>query len=254
MVRTCRVHAYTCLCRHILTNRVRVGSTTGEDTSAVAAPSYWAGMQSERFYECPMPQACLGGARGSGSTPSAAGGGGGSSSSNTTAAVCAPGYTGILCAICEDGYFLQFGECARCPDTRTGAYVVVAAFVVGVVVVAAVSACAVKRWGYAFLHIRGPVAVCLSFAQILASAATIYNMCVAGWRLSVGCMVHNSILATLSLTVAVCVCAWVCVACVAVWCLCLVSVFGVCVWCLWLFVCVCVCVCVWLCVWLWLCH
>ena len=41
------------------------------------------------------------------------------SGGNGSRAVCAPGYTGIMCSVCADNYFQQFGKCAQCPATET---------------------------------------------------------------------------------------------------------------------------------------
>ena len=65
---------------------------------AVAAkPGYWASNSADdlKFYECPVPSACLPGVNGSRS-------------------VCATGYSGILCTVCSPGYFTQYGLCAQC--------------------------------------------------------------------------------------------------------------------------------------------
>ena len=69
--------------------------------SVAAQPGFWASNAALdlTFYECPISAACLPGANGSRS-------------------VCAAGYTGVLCSVCDDGYFEQFGSCVACPTTK----------------------------------------------------------------------------------------------------------------------------------------
>ena len=44
-------------------------------------------------YKCPIPESCLGGVD----------------------AKCSKGYTGVLCAVCDQGYSRQFDRCIKCP-------------------------------------------------------------------------------------------------------------------------------------------
>ncbi len=64
-----------------------------EQRAIIAKQGWWASGRSDGtlFYECLQPEACLPGKNGSRAT-------------------CAPGYAGILCAVCADGYFEQFGR------------------------------------------------------------------------------------------------------------------------------------------------
>lgn len=64
-----------------------------EQSAIIARQGWWASDKSDGtlFYECLQAEACLPGANGSRAT-------------------CAPGYAGILCAVCADGYFEQFGR------------------------------------------------------------------------------------------------------------------------------------------------
>lgn len=60
-------------------------------SSVVAQRGFWSQPSSDRFYPCPVADACLPGVNGSRST-------------------CAEGYTGIVCSVCADGFFEQFGR------------------------------------------------------------------------------------------------------------------------------------------------
>lgn len=60
-----------------------------------SAPAYWrSDPDSLLFYECPVKEACPGGAL----------------------AACSPGYRGVLCGSCEKGYGKVLQRCKRCPD------------------------------------------------------------------------------------------------------------------------------------------
>ena len=61
------------------------------------------------FYRCPIEEACLGRTATDNGTIAPAG--------------CADGYTGRLCALCDEGYFLQFGKCSACPESQEGVWV-----------------------------------------------------------------------------------------------------------------------------------
>ena len=62
----------------------------------VARSGYWAPSNSDgsTFYACPIADACLAGGNG-------------------TRSRCADGYVGVLCSVCADGYFEQFGKYVR---------------------------------------------------------------------------------------------------------------------------------------------
>ena len=64
-------------------------------SDVVAQDGYWAAPDSTTgvFYQCPVVDACVSGGNG-------------------TRALCSPGYTGVLCSVCDAGYFEQFGRCA----------------------------------------------------------------------------------------------------------------------------------------------
>jgi hypothetical protein len=66
----------------------------------VARVGFWASPSSDgsRFYRCPIQGACVGGGNGS-------------------RAVCATGYAHVVCSLCADGYFEQFGRCVACPKS-----------------------------------------------------------------------------------------------------------------------------------------
>ena len=67
-----------------------------------AQPGFWASDASDgsAFYKCPLAAACLGG-------------------TNGTRSVCAQGYTGTLCAVCQPGYYPKYGLCQQCPSSRS---------------------------------------------------------------------------------------------------------------------------------------
>lgn len=71
-----------------------------------AQPNYWVSGSIEdsepTFHQCPFEEACVGGTEDNGTIPAA----------------CAEGYTGVLCAICDEGYYVTFGACERCPETK----------------------------------------------------------------------------------------------------------------------------------------
>ncbi len=77
-----------------------------------ASPGAWTPAASGgSFYSCPFgDRACRGGGAG-----------------------CAAGYTGIVCAVCEDGYFLRNDECMECGSGSMAATIVL--LVLGVVVI-----------------------------------------------------------------------------------------------------------------------
>ena len=74
----------------------------------IAAQSgFWASDASDglTFYKCPLPEACLPGVNG-------------------TKAQCATGYAGVLCSVCDIGYFDQYGHCVLCPTSSSGGSIV----------------------------------------------------------------------------------------------------------------------------------
>ncbi|MGB1141864.1 MAG: hypothetical protein ACPG1A_13260, partial [Halioglobus sp.] len=125
----------------------------------VAQPGFWApeGANGLRFYECPIEEACMAG--------------GSVMVGNTTIQVlaqCANGYTGTLCGVCADGFFEQFGRCAKC-DTSAGL-----AWLVTFGVLIAVVALGVLFFKFRDLLPVDHLKVTLSMAQIIASANTAY--------------------------------------------------------------------------------
>jgi len=94
------------------------GAGSQASASGVSTPSTAA----LRFYKCPIEDACLGKTVDSNGT--------------VIPARCAPGYRGMLCALCDDGYFRQFGKCAACPQSREGVWVLTLAISAAVLLVA----------------------------------------------------------------------------------------------------------------------
>lgn len=136
-----------------------------ESWEIVAASGYWASangrvsnsVQSGTaapppvFYSCTQPLACQAGVNG-------------------TVSRCAPGYEGVACSVCENGWFEQFGRCSRCPSTSDGS---VYRMVAGAVIV-------VVLFGLLF-YIRAllpidSLKVGLSLLQVIASANSAYNI------------------------------------------------------------------------------
>ena len=111
-----------------------------------AQRGYWASAHStgDTFYECPVPSACLPGVNGSRSS-------------------CATGYTGVLCSVCDLGYYDQYGLCQRCPTAAKGSSVV-ASFAVPLFL------CALFGVLFAIRNVapRGLMKVGISMLQIIA--------------------------------------------------------------------------------------
>ncbi|TNV88001.1 hypothetical protein FGO68_gene2384 [Halteria grandinella] len=79
-----------------------------------ALSGYWrSSRQSDEFYQCLYPQACIGYEDGMASSKIEA---------------CAPGYQGVLCAGCESGYSLSQGnrKCLKCPSKTSNAFILTA--------------------------------------------------------------------------------------------------------------------------------
>ncbi len=55
---------------------------------------------------------------------------------NGSRAMCAPGFASIACSACADGYFLQFGNCAKCPKAKSSSVAAVLLAVFAVILVA----------------------------------------------------------------------------------------------------------------------
>jgi hypothetical protein len=118
----------------------------------VARAGWWASAASsgEKFYRCPVEQACLHG--------------------NGTRAQCAVGYRGIACSVCALGYFEQFGQCVQCPATRARSSAAVFGFAV---LLAAVAGILFKLRDLLPLDI---IKIGVSMVQIIASANTAYDI------------------------------------------------------------------------------
>eukprot|EP00795_Rhopilema_esculentum_P005198 gene5198-333_t len=77
---------------------------TENDTYNRATINY--GCHMPTAHKCPLKGSCFGGIE----------------------ARCKRGYTGILCAVCQEGYMKNFGECAKCPSSVIGVIQCVAFF------------------------------------------------------------------------------------------------------------------------------
>jgi hypothetical protein len=84
-----------------------------------ANPNWWTlGDKRDTYYKCPFKNACLGGARYEKNVN-------GTKIWNTTKSRCAKGYTGVVCAICADGYYMTDDLCTKCLSTEGGAQTLV---------------------------------------------------------------------------------------------------------------------------------
>ena len=103
------------------------------------------------FYRCPIPGACRPGVNGS-------------------RTLCAAGYTGVLCSVCDIGYFEQFGVCALCPATH-GESVAALVGLTLVLLVLGVAVYMVRK----FLPVD-MLKLGLSMLQIIASGSSVYSV------------------------------------------------------------------------------
>lgn len=117
----------------------------------VATAGYWSGGDFD-FYSCPIEEACV------------------NREVNGTFVACANGYMGLLCDVCDNGFFRQFGRCVRCPATGGNHLLAI----VGIVA----AACFVAGVLFALRRSlpMSPLSVSLSFAQILAASNSSYTI------------------------------------------------------------------------------
>eukprot|EP00945_MAST-04E_sp_MAST-4E-sp1_P000194 g194.t1 len=79
-----------------------------------ANPGWWtSGTTEDNYYKCPYRGACLGGQMTKVSKN-------GTTSKNTTKSTCAAGFTGVVCSICDQGYYLVDDQCSLCLPTEDG--------------------------------------------------------------------------------------------------------------------------------------
>ena len=78
----------------------------------VAAPGYWASSSSSGlvYYPCPILGTCL--------SPQSELADRGVAAVVGQKAVCKGGYKGLLCSVCDEGYFQEFGKCVLCPPSK----------------------------------------------------------------------------------------------------------------------------------------
>jgi len=83
-----------------------------------ANPGWWtAGNREDTYYKCPLKDTCLGGNI--------------SSPQNSTAklaikSICSPGSSGVVCAVCDDGFYMMDDRCIPCPTQNGGSEALVA--------------------------------------------------------------------------------------------------------------------------------
>jgi hypothetical protein len=128
----------------------------------VSQAEWWASTESDGklFYRCPIPLACLPGAK------SATG-----SSNATRRTECAEGYAGVLCSTCAADFFPQYGTCSKCPAKASPASMLASV---------TLPMCIVVLFGIMFfvrsLAPRGMMKVGVSMVQIVAAANSAYSI------------------------------------------------------------------------------
>ena len=138
----------------LLTMNTPAGVVTAavQQSHITSQPGFWASSNSSgtTFYPCPIVSACLPGVNGSRSS-------------------CATGYTGVLCSVCDAGYYDQYGLCQPCPTAAKGSSVV-ASFAVPLFLLA--------LFGMLFairnIAPRGLMKVGISMLQIIARCVCLY--------------------------------------------------------------------------------
>ena len=84
-----------------------------------ANPGYWtAGDRRDTYYKCPFKLACLGGKTNETQMN-------GTIIKDTVKSRCAIGYTGVVCAICDNGFYLADEFCIECPDAKSDSQLLV---------------------------------------------------------------------------------------------------------------------------------
>ncbi len=143
-------HACVCSAGYAMSDRGCEACPLGGDCSnpgamagaIIALPGSWA--SSSAFYSCPLgDKACLGGGFG-----------------------CAKGYTGVVCAVCADGYFLRNNACVACGASSTTAIAVV--FALGLVVIVFVALWLFKNRRSKRRISFSQIGIIVAFVQILS--------------------------------------------------------------------------------------
>ena len=76
------------------------GATCPSGKEVVVDPEFWrTGVASLNMLSCPMGVGCIGG-------------------NSTSSELCAEGYSGVLCAVCADGFFPSEQKCRRCGENE----------------------------------------------------------------------------------------------------------------------------------------
>ena len=106
--------ALTCIdCPHAVGSNCKTQDVTWE--GVYANKGWWtAGDAKDTYYKCPFKTACLGGEIRSGKHN-------GTLRYNTTKSRCDAGYAGVVCAICDKGYYLMDDLCLPCLPANGGA-------------------------------------------------------------------------------------------------------------------------------------
>ena len=106
--------ALTCIdCPHAVGSNCKTQDVTWE--GIYANKEWWtAGDTKDTYYKCPFKTACLGGETISVKSN-------GTMRQNTTKSRCDIGYAGVVCAICDKGYYLMDDLCLQCLPANGGA-------------------------------------------------------------------------------------------------------------------------------------
>ena len=135
------------------------GATCSTATSLTVNPGMWRGsFTSFNIFDCPIRDACLG--------------------SNATTSLCAPGYGGIICAVCQPGFVKTSDGCVDC-NTLSAPIVTIITVSTTVVIVLAgwYLTRTSKRFAAALEAIQFSVAFKIYFAtcQVLGVHATLFS-------------------------------------------------------------------------------
>ncbi len=120
-----------------------------ERAGIIAQQGFWSPPGSSTFYKCANLDACLPGVNG-------------------TASTCAVGYAGVVCSVCDDAYFEQFGRCVPCPKDK-GSSVAAMLGIAAALLVAAFVCFRIRN----ILPV-GIIKLGVSMFQVVASGSTSY--------------------------------------------------------------------------------
>ena len=96
-------------CPHVIGSNCRTQDITWE--GVYSEKGWWtAGTMADTYYKCPVKLSCLGGHIEK-------------TSNKTLHAIkskCAPGYSGVLCALCDSTHYMSGDNCIPCPESKSG--------------------------------------------------------------------------------------------------------------------------------------